>query len=174
MSSSIEIKSSTKVFGGQLIRLSHQSVSTKTCMTLAVFLPEGVERTDMSSSIPYILYLSGLTCTDENVCQKSGALRKLAELRLGFVAPDTSPRGAGIPGEDDSWDFGTGAGFYVDATLEPWSVNYRMYSYIVDEIPLLVTQQFPCFDPHRVGITGHSMGGHGALTIALKNQAKFK
>lgn len=90
------------------------------------------------------------------------------------MAPDTSPRGANIPGEDDSWDFGTGAGFYVDATQNSWETNYRMYSYIVNEIPALLAREFSCLDSKRVGITGHSMGGHGALTIALKNQSNFK
>jgi S-formylglutathione hydrolase len=174
MSNTIEIKSTTKIFGGNLIRLCHQSAQTGTLMTLAIFLPPHAERTDVNLSIPFIMYLSGLTCTDENVCQKSGIFGKLAQKGLGFIAPDTSPRGAGVTGEDDSWDFGTGAGFYLDATSDIWSQNYRMYSYIVEEIPALLATHFPCLDQSRVGITGHSMGGHGALTIALKNQSKFK
>lgn len=170
----IEIKSTTKVFDGHLIRFSHNSSQTGTPMTLAVYLPDNIDRSDDSKKVPYIMYLSGLTCTDENVCQKSGVFYKLSQKGLAFVAPDTSPRGAGIVGEDESWDFGTGAGFYVDATKEPWSNNYRMYSYIVKEIPALLSHHFPCLDQTRVSITGHSMGGHGALTIALKNQSKYK
>lgn len=120
------------------------------------------------------MYLSGLTCTDENVCQKSGAFKALSEHQLGFIAPDTSPRGAGITGEADSWDFGVGAGFYLDATNSPWANNYRMYSYITKELPAVIASNFPTLDLTRMGITGHSMGGHGALTIALKNQTMFK
>lgn len=93
---------------------------------------------------------------------------------MAFVAPDTSPRGANIPGEDDGWDFGTGAGFYLDATVDPWNKNYRMYTYITDELPALLREHFPSLDQERVSIFGHSMGGHGALTIALKNQNRFK
>lgn len=119
------------------------------------------------------MYLSGLTCTDENVCQKSGIFRYLAEHGLCFVAPDTSPRGIQIPGDSASWDFGVGAGFYVDATAEPWKQNYRMYSYITDELLSVLGANFPEIDISKVGITGHSMGGHGALTIALKRPDLF-
>eukprot|EP00600_Ochromonadales_sp_CCMP1393_P004310 CAMPEP_0174991702 /NCGR_PEP_ID=MMETSP0004_2-20121128/22067_1 /TAXON_ID=420556 /ORGANISM="Ochromonas sp., Strain CCMP1393" /LENGTH=278 /DNA_ID=CAMNT_0016245537 /DNA_START=126 /DNA_END=962 /DNA_ORIENTATION=- len=146
-------------------------------MTCAVYLPPAVAEDEASSSsttVPYLLYLSGLTCNDENVCQKSGIFAKLAEKNIAFVAPDTSPRGAGVPTEDDSWDFGTGAGFYLDATAEPWSKNYRMYSYITKELPEFLASNFPALDNDKVGITGHSMGGHGALTIALKNPTKYK
>lgn len=104
----------------------------------------------------------------------SSILTDTNDVQLAFVAPDTSPRGANIAGEDDGWDFGTGAGFYLDATAEPWSNNYRMYSYITEELPALLAEHFPSLDQGRVGILGHSMGGHGALTIAFKNQTKYK
>lgn len=163
----MEIKSKTAVFGGQLIRFSHLSAQTGTTMTCAVFLPDPV------ATVPYLLYLSGLTCTDENVCQKSGIFRSLAQNKvtivlcrvvhvngfqrllqfalhqIGFVAPDTSPRGAGIEGEDEDWDFGTGAGFYLDATAPKWSSNYRMYSYVTEELPALLTQHYPQLDHSR-------------------------
>jgi S-formylglutathione hydrolase len=176
MSSAIEIKSRIRVSGGLLLRVGHASSATKTNMTFAVFLPNtgtypvagGVGTT------PYLIYLSGLTCTDENVCQKSGVFRDLADTGLAFVAPDTSPRGANIAGEDDSWDFGTGAGFYLDATQAPWNENYRMYHYVTQELPSILSEHFPTLNGEKVGILGHSMGGHGALTIALKNQSKYK
>jgi S-formylglutathione hydrolase len=119
-----------------------------------------------------LFYLAGLTCTEENYMIKAGAQRVAAELGLDLDAPDTSPRGAGVPGETDSWDFGAGAGFYVDATEEPWSRHYRMYSYIL-ELRELVLAALPA-DPRRVGIFGHSMGGHGALTLALRNPDLFR
>ena len=140
----MEIKSKVLVFGGELIRFTHQSSETKTPMTCAVFLPKPT-----ATAIPFILYLSGLTCTDENVCQKSGVFKKLAEKQIAFVAPDTSPRGAGIDGEDETWDFGTGAGFYLDATASKWSNNYRMYSYINKELPSVLRQYFPQLDHSR-------------------------
>jgi S-formylglutathione hydrolase len=112
--------------------------------------------------VPVLYWLSGLTCTEENFIVKAGAQRVAAELGLAIVTPDTSPRGLGLPGEDDAYDFGSGAGFYVDATQAPWSQNYRMYSYITQELPWLIAANFPV-DPARAGIFGHSMGGHGAL-----------
>lgn len=157
------------------MRFTHQSSATSTPMTFAVFLPPSItSKEDASKKIPYILYLSGLTCTDENVCQKGAPFKKLAEMQIALVAPDTSPRGAGVPGEDDNWDFGTGAGFYLDATAASWEKNYRMYSYITQELPALLETNLPCLDMNKAAITGHSMGGHGALTIALKNPDKFK
>eukprot|EP01040_Poterioochromonas_malhamensis_P005610 gene5607-6029_t len=173
----MEIKSTVKIFDGYLIRFSHQSLETKTPMTCALYLPLRAyqDRNDGSGEkVPILYYLSGLTCTDENVCQKSGVFKSLSNLQIAFVAPDTSPRGANIPGEDDSWDFGTGAGFYLDASKEPWSNNYRMYSYITKELPSFLASNFPILDTDRASITGHSMGGHGALTIALKNQNLYK
>jgi len=135
-------------------------------MRFGVFLPP------QAQAVPVLYWLSGLTCTEENFVVKAGAQRVAAELGLAIVVPDTSPRGLKIPGEDDSYDFGTGAGFYVDATRAPWSRGYRMYSYVTQELPRLVASEFPV-DAARVGIFGHSMGGHGALTIALKNPAQY-
>eukprot|EP01036_Dinobryon_divergens_P032056 gene32056-41573_t len=123
---------------------------------------------------PSILYLSGLTCTDENVCQKSGIFKILSELQVALIAPDTSPRGAGITGEDDSWDFGTGAGFYVDATNSPWSTNYRMYSYITKELTEVLEAHFPVLDTSKRSIMGHSMGGFGALYLALTQPTLYR
>ena len=175
----MEIKATIKVCGGTLTRFTHQSVETKTPMTCAVFVPPSPTASGTAATtFPTLLYLSGLTCTDENVCQKGAPFRKLAELGVAFVAPDTSPRGAGVPtappGEEASWDFGVGAGFYLDATAEPWANNYRMYSYVTQELLAVVKEHFPTLDLTRLGVMGHSMGGHGALTVALKNQGLFK
>ncbi|CAO3599583.1 unnamed protein product [Absidia cylindrospora] len=120
-----------------------------------------------------IYFLSGLTCTEDNFIQKSGALAEAAKHGIALIAPDTSPRGVAIQGDDDSWDFGTGAGFYLDATDPKWAKNYRMYSYVTKELPALVNKQLP-IDGSRVSIMGHSMGGHGALTIYLKNSDAYK
>ncbi len=147
----------------------HDSSATGTPMQFAVFSPDN----SGDKALPVLWYLSGLTCTEENFTVKAGAQRYAAEHGLMLVAPDTSPRGAGISGEDDSYDFGSGAGFYVDATESPWDKNYRMYSYITVELPELFFAQFPG-DVNRQGITGHSMGGHGALTIGLKNPNIYK
>lgn len=157
------------------------SSETKTKMMVAVYLPGEFssaifqpQKGVYTSLLPSIVYLSGLTCTDENVCQKSGVFKTLSELKIAFIAPDTSPRGAGVAGEDDSWDFGTGAGFYLDALLSPWSTNYRMYSYIWKELNEFLSDQFPCLDPTRRSIMGHSMGGYGALTIGLTKPNLYK
>jgi len=124
--------------------------------------------------VPVIYWLSGLTCTDENFVTKAGAQRYAAELGLAIVAPDTSPRGEGVPDDPEgAYDFGLGAGFYVNATEEPWRRHYRMYDYIVDELPAVVAEAFPV-DNTRAGISGHSMGGHGALVIALRNPGRFR
>jgi S-formylglutathione hydrolase len=138
-------------------------------MRFGVFLPPqaGAQR------VPVLYWLSGLTCTEENFIVKAGAQRLAAQLGLALVVPDTSPRGLAIPGEAESWDFGLGAGFYVDATQPPWSRGYRMYSYVAKELPALIQSSFPV-DGERAGIFGHSMGGHGALTIALKNPQHYK
>jgi len=122
---------------------------------------------------PALYFLAGLTCTEETFMMKANALRHAAELGLVLVAPDTSPRGLGLPGEEDSWDFGTGAGFYLDAEAEPWRRNYRMYSYVTRELPALVEANFPV-DAVRRGVFGHSMGGHGALVIALRNPQAYQ
>jgi S-formylglutathione hydrolase len=138
-------------------------------MRFGVFLPPQAE----ARAVPVLYWLSGLTGTEENFIVKAGAQRAAAELGLAVVAPDTSPRGLKIPGEADSYDFGLGAGFYVDATQAPWSRGYRMYSYVAKELPRLIESSFPV-NPKKVGIFGHSMGGHGALTIALKNPDYYK
>lgn len=137
-------------------------------MRFGLFLPPQAE----ISAVPAIYYLAGLTCSEETFLIKAGALRVAAQLGLALVAPDTSPRGANIPGESDDWDFGVGAGFYLDATAAPWSRHYRMYSYVTSELPALVEAEFPVV-PGRRGIFGHSMGGHGALTIALKQPDRW-
>lgn len=138
-------------------------------MRFGVYLPPQVK----TGPVPVLYWLSGLTCTEENFIVKAGAQRVAAELGLAIIAPDTSPRGLNIPGEADSYDFGVAAGFYVDATEAPWSHGYRMYSYIEKELFGIVSSTFPV-DPARVGIFGHSMGGHGALTIALKNPSRYR
>ena len=156
-------------FGGVQSVYSHVSRETRCVMRFGVFLPPQAT----SGRVPVLYWLSGLTCTEENFIVKAGAQRVAAALGLAIVVPDTSPRGLGIPGEGDSYDFGLGAGFYVDATEAPWSHGYRMYSYITEELAAEVAGTFPV-DSNRVGIFGHSMGGHGALTIALKNPRRYK
>lgn len=156
-------------FGGIQGFYTHDSAETGSEMRFAVYLPPAAT----SASVPVLYYLAGLTCTEETATIKAGAQRFAAEHGLMLVMPDTSPRGVGLPGEDDDWDFGTGAGFYLDAVMEPWADSYRMYSYIRDELRLLINETFNA-DPDRTGIFGHSMGGHGALTIALKNPELYK
>lgn len=161
--------SQNKCFGGVQSVYSHASHATGCVMRFGVFLPPQAE----TRRVPVLYWLSGLTCTEENFIIKAGAQRVAAELGLAIVMPDTSPRGLNITGEGESYDFGSGAGFYVDATQAPWSQGYRMYSYITQELSELVASAFPV-DPARVGIFGHSMGGHGALTIALNNPDYYK
>lgn len=156
-------------FGGQQLRYRHASNTLDCDMTFSVFLPPQAE----AGKVPVVYWLSGLTCTDENFVTKAGAQRYAAELGVAVVAPDTSPRGDGVPDDPDgAYDFGLGAGFYVNATQEPWRRHYRMYDYVVDELPALIASELP-IDAARVGLSGHSMGGHGALTIALKNPDRF-
>lgn len=165
----IKTVSENKSFGGKQVVFSHDAVETACTMRVAIYLPpQAAER-----KVPVLYWLSGLTCTEENFTVKAGAQRVAAELGMAVVAPDTSPRGVRFPGDDASYDFGLGAGFYLDATEAPWSANYRMYSYIVNELFDLVGATFPV-DTARAGIFGHSMGGHGALTIGLKNPDKFR
>lgn len=156
-------------FGGWQRVYAHDAAETRCAMRFGVYLPPQAER----GRVPVLYWLSGLTCTEENFITKAGAQRVAAELGLAIVTPDTSPRGLGYAGEAESYDFGVGAGFYVDATREPWANGYRMYSYVTRELPVLVNSQFPV-DPARAGIFGHSMGGHGALVIALRNPDTFK
>jgi len=158
----------TRAHGGTQHVVSHRSTATGTDMTFSVFVPP---QADDGAVCPVIWYLSGLTCTHANVTEKGEYRRACAELGLIFVAPDTSPRGEGVP-DDPAYDFGQGAGFYVDATREPFAKHYRMESYIVDELPEVVASAFPV-DLARQAITGHSMGGHGALTLALRNPGRF-
>lgn len=155
-------------FGGTMGFYSHPSESTGTAMRFAVFQPPQAAR----GPVPALYYLAGLTCTEETFAIKAGAQRFAAAHGLLLVAPDTSPRGAGLPGEDDAWDFGTGAGFYLDATAEPWSRHYRMARYVSVELPALIEANFPARTDRR-GIFGHSMGGHGALVTALRAPARW-
>lgn len=174
MSGPLKEISANRCFGGRQLRYSHSSEALGCDMSFSVFLPPQAEAGDGAVKLPLVYWLSGLTCTDENFVIKAGAQRYAAELGLVIVVPDTSPRGEGVPDDPEgAYDFGLGAGFYVNATQEPWRRHYRMYDYIVDELPALVEQAFPV-DGSRVGISGHSMGGHGALTIALKNPGRFK
>jgi S-formylglutathione hydrolase len=165
----IENKEQHTAFGGVQGVYTHQSSSVSGEMEFSVFVPPQAK----DAKVPVLYYLSGLTCTQDNVTTKSGFQRIAAELGLIIVCPDSSPRGTGYAGEDDDYDFGVGAGFYVDALREPWAATYRMYSYVVDELPELIAEHFP-IDPARAGIFGHSMGGHGALTIGLKNPQTFR
>ncbi|GAB4182327.1 MAG: S-formylglutathione hydrolase [Wenzhouxiangellaceae bacterium] len=161
--------SEQRCFGGVQGVYEHQADTTGTAMRFAVYQPPQA----LKQPCPVLWYLSGLTCTEENFTVKAGAQRYAAEHGLVLIAPDTSPRGAGVAGEDDDYDLGAGAGFYVDATEEPWRQNYQMYSYIVDELPALIEKQFPIRSDAQ-GITGHSMGGHGALVIGLRNPQRYR
>jgi S-formylglutathione hydrolase len=163
-----ELISEHACFDGSQRFYRHDSAAIGLPMRFSIFLPPGAE----GKKLPVLLYLAGLTCTEETFPTKAGAQRVAAREGMILVCPDTSPRGAGVPGETDSWDFGVGAGFYVDAQAEPWSRHYRMYSYIL-ELRELVLANFGA-DPERVGIFGHSMGGHGALVLALRNPGLFR
>ena len=164
----METISQTVAHGGVQGVYSHESSSTGTTMTFSVFVPAHTP----GARLPVLWYLSGLTCTHANVTDKGEYRRACADADIIFVAPDTSPRGEGVP-DDAAWDFGQGAGFYVDAVQAPWREHFRMRAYVEDELPELVAATFP-IDLARQGITGHSMGGHGALTIALRNPARFR
>jgi len=169
MDAPLETISRHRCFGGFVSFHRHESAETRCSMRFAVFTPPQAEK----QRVPVLYYLAGLTCTEETFMIKAGAQRVAAELGLMLVAPDTSPRGVPLPGDSDSWDFGVGAGFYLDATQEPWSRHYRMYSYVTRELPALIERHFPA-DMERQGIFGHSMGGHGALTIYLKNPDRYR
>jgi S-formylglutathione hydrolase len=166
----LENISCQKSAGGWHKRYRHRSAVLGCDMVFAVYLPPQAEQ---GETLPVLYWLSGLTCTDENFMQKAGAHKLAAELGVIIVAPDTSPRGADVPDDaDKAWDFGLGAGFYLNATQEPWARHYRMYDYVVQELPTLVEANFPVSD--KRGISGHSMGGHGALICALKNPGRYQ
>ena len=168
---SLQIVSEARSHGGRQLVVRHASVATSTDMMFSIFLPPQAEE---GRKLPVVWYLSGLTCTHANVTEKGEYRAACAEHGLIFVAPDTSPRGEGVPtAPAGQWDFGLGAGFYVDATEEPWAASYRMWSYVTDELPGLVAAEFP-IDMDRQAITGHSMGGHGALTVALNFPDRFR
>lgn len=169
MTPSLTLVKEHACFGGSVGYYSHPSTACQSNMNFAVFVPPQAK----TRPVPVLYYLSGLTCTEDNFTTKAGAQRYAAEHGLMLVAPDTSPRQTGIPDEDKDWDFGTGAGFYVDATVSPWSQHYRMYSYVVDELPALIAAAFPVRSD-RQGIFGHSMGGHGALVCGLRNRDRYQ
>ncbi len=167
---SLQQLSSQKVFGGHQVRYQHESAVLNCTMQFAVYLPPQVE---LGQPLPVLYWLSGLTCTDENFMQKAGALKVAAELGLVIVAPDTSPRGAGVPDDPEgAWDFGLGAGFYVNATQAPWAEHYQMYDYVTAELPALIEKNLPVSD--KRSISGHSMGGHGALIAALREPERYQ
>jgi S-formylglutathione hydrolase len=165
----IEKKSEQACFGGRMGFYTHASEETGTVMRFGVYLPPQAR----FRPVPALYYLAGLTCTEETFLIKAGAQRVAAELGLALVACDTSPRGLNLPGEADHWDFGLAAGFYLDATAEPWAKNYRMGSYINQELPAIIEANFPVLKDKR-GIFGHSMGGHGALVTALRNPERWQ
>jgi len=164
-----QVKSESCAFSGTIAVFAHPSSATGTEMKFSVYLPPAAEK----GPCPALYYLAGLECTQDTFVQKAGALRVASALGLILVAPDTSPRGAGTPGEEESWDLGTSAGFYLDATQAPWAPHYRMGTYVNEELPALVAAQFPV-KPGVQGIMGHSMGGHGALISALRHPGKWK
>lgn len=190
---SFETKATITTFGGTLLKLTHDSATTKTPMNVSVFIPGSATQ---SNPAPVLIYLSGLTCTPDNCSEKGFVHAAAAKRNMAVVYPDTSPRGANVAGEDEAYDFGSGAGFYVDATQEPWATNYNMYSYVQEELPAALffrsgpgqgqgqgqsssssSSSSPVadrLDPSRVSITGHSMGGHGALTLYLKNPGRYR
>ncbi|EDP59825.1 S-formylglutathione hydrolase [Vibrio sp. AND4] len=164
----IESLSQAKVFGGWHKQYTHESRVLNCNMRFAIFLPPNATK---SNPVPVVYWLSGLTCTDENFMQKAGAFRMAAELGIAIVAPDTSPRGDDVA-DDENYDLGKGAGFYLNATQEPWSRHYHMYDYITQELPAIIESNFPVSDVKS--ISGHSMGGHGAITIGLKNSDQYR
>ncbi len=167
----MELLATNVCFDGEHRRYRHTSVALKCGMEFAVFLPPAALGHN-ARSVPVLYWLSGLTCTDQNFMQKAGAQKLAATLGLAIVCPDTSPRGVNLPGEDDSYDFGSGAGFYVNATEQPWAPHYRMYDYVTKELPQLLESELPLTEDRA--ISGHSMGGHGALICALKNPGLYK
>ena len=170
MSSSFELKTAHACFGGAQRYYEHFSSEIGLAMKFSVYLPP---KAVLGEKVPALIYLAGLTCTEETFMTKAGAQRLAAELNIALICPDTSPRGAGLAGEADAWDFGVGAGFYLDATTTPWALHWRMESYILNDLLPLVGSKLPV-DMERLGIFGHSMGGHGALTLALRHPGIFK
>jgi S-formylglutathione hydrolase len=164
-----ELVSDHACFGGVQRYYQHASSVIGLPMRFSVFLPPQAQQ----GTVPAVMYLAGLTCNEETFMAKGGAQRVAAELGLALVAPDTSPRGEGVPGEAEAWDFGVGAGFYLNATQAPWATHYRMESYLLDELLPLVGEHLPV-DASRLGLFGHSMGGHGALTLALRHPGRFQ
>ncbi|WP_159917632.1 S-formylglutathione hydrolase [Pantoea sp. 18069] len=170
MTDALELLSAHAAFGGAQRFYRHASNEIGLAMKFSVYLPP---KSVAGEKVPALVYLAGLTCTEETFMTKAGAQRLAAELGLALIAPDTSPRGANLPGEAESWDFGVGAGFYLDATTRPWGLHWRMESYLVEELLPLLGRKLP-IDMERVGIFGHSMGGHGALTLALRHPGRFR
>jgi len=168
MNKHLEEIAANRSFGGWHKRFRHRSTVLDCEMEFGVYLPPSAEK----GPVPVLWWLSGLTCTDENFMQKAGAHQVASELGIAIVCPDTSPRGTDLPGEHDSYDFGSGAGFYLNATTDPWRRHYRMYDYVTDELPAVVSGDLPVNDVQ--GISGHSMGGHGALVCALKNPGRYR
>lgn len=164
----MELLSNSKAFGGSQRVFRHESAVCACPMTFAIFLPPQIE----DGPVPVLWYLSGLTCSHQNVMDKGEYRAAAAANGIAIICPDTSPRGDGVPDEPDNWQFGSGAGFYLDATQEPYARNYRMESYLLTELSEIVAHNFPV-DMSRQGIFGHSMGGHGAITLALKNPDRF-
>lgn len=169
ITSTLKLQSESRCFGGIQAFYSHFSATCQTEMRFAVYLPPQAQ----TETVPILYFLSGLTCTEENFVIKAGAQQFAAQHGILLVVPDTSPRNTEIPGEDAAWDLGSGAGFYVDATAEPWRSHYQMYSYVVHELPNLIKANFPV-QPDRESVFGHSMGGHGALICALKNPGRYR
>ena len=166
----MELLSTNVCFEGEHRRYRHTSATLECDVEFAVYLPP-VAVSSNPKKVPVLYWLSGLTCTDQNFMQKAGAQKRAARLGMAIVCPDTSPRGVNLPGEDDSYDFGSGAGFYINATEQPWAPHYRMYDYVVKELPQLIENELPVTDKRSV--SGHSMGGHGALICALKNPGRY-
>ncbi len=175
-----ETKATIATFGGQLLKLSHQSTSTGTPMSVYVYLPPAAAAAGGGGTrkVPVLMFLSGLTCTPDNCAEKGFFHAAASRAGLAVVWPDTSPRGAGVAGEDDGWDFGTGAGFYVDAARDPWRAGgYRMETYVAAELPAALAADprlGAALDLGRVAVAGHSMGGHGALTLFLRHPGRFR
>ncbi|PGH18954.1 S-formylglutathione hydrolase [Polytolypa hystricis UAMH7299] len=170
---SVTTKATIASFGGKLLKLTHNATTTNCDMNFNLYLPPQAVN-NPTSKIPVLIYLSGLTCTGDNCAEKGFFQHGASKKGIAVVYPDTSPRGLNIAGEDDSWDFGSAAGFYVDAAIPPYNKGYNMYTYITDELPKTLFAAFPQLDESRVSITGHSMGGHGALTLFLRNPGKYK